>query len=66
LNKVDPHAETLANLNGTKAKPAPPSKPKDQRLSTMTEPQIMEKLRSIVSKNDPTTLYTKIKKIGQG
>ncbi|KXN70701.1 Pkinase-domain-containing protein [Conidiobolus coronatus NRRL 28638] len=66
LNKVDPHAETLANLNGTKPKPAPPSKPKDQRLSTMTEPQIMEKLRSIVSKNDPSTLFTKIKKIGQG
>ncbi|EGF79908.1 hypothetical protein BATDEDRAFT_89088 [Batrachochytrium dendrobatidis JAM81] len=40
--------------------------PKDPRLSTMSEAQIMDKLRSVVSKGDPTTLYAKIKKIGQG
>ncbi|KAK9762280.1 Protein kinase, variant 2 [Basidiobolus ranarum] len=39
---------------------------KDQRLSTMTEPQIMERLKSIVSQGDPTNLYLKLKKIGQG
>jgi len=32
----------------------------------MTEIQIMEKLRSVVSPENPNTLYTTIKKIGQG
>ncbi len=32
----------------------------------MTEVQIMEKLRSVVSDDDPKTLYSKIKKVGQG
>ncbi|KAK9710678.1 Protein kinase [Basidiobolus ranarum] len=49
--------------NGT---PKSSNKPKDQRLSTLTESQIMEKLRSVVCKGDPTNLYLKIKKIGQG
>ncbi|KAH6594278.1 hypothetical protein BASA50_006749 [Batrachochytrium salamandrivorans] len=40
--------------------------PKDPRLSTMSEAQIMDRLRAVVSKGDPTTLYVKIKKIGQG
>ncbi|KAJ3030059.1 Protein kinase [Rhizophlyctis rosea] len=40
--------------------------PKEPRLSTMSEAQIMEKLRSVVSKSDPTVLYAKIKKVGQG
>ncbi|ORX89503.1 Pkinase-domain-containing protein [Basidiobolus meristosporus CBS 931.73] len=44
----------------------PKAKLKDQRLSTMTEPQIMERLKSIVSRGDPTSIYAKIKKIGQG
>jgi len=38
----------------------------ERRISTMTEAQIMEKLRSVVSSGDPTTLYSKIKKVGQG
>ncbi|KAI8803158.1 kinase-like domain-containing protein [Cladochytrium replicatum] len=51
-----------------KDEPAPstPKKKKDPRLSTMTEAQVMDKLRSVVSKGDPTTMYTKIKKVGQG
>ena len=32
----------------------------------MSEGQIMEKLRSVVSSEDPKVLYSKIKKIGQG
>jgi protein-serine/threonine kinase len=32
----------------------------------MNEAQIMEKLRSVVSDVDPSTLYSKIKKVGQG
>ncbi|CAG8454967.1 3090_t:CDS:10 [Ambispora leptoticha] len=38
----------------------------ERRISTMTEAQIMEKLRSVVSSGDPTTLYNKIRKVGQG
>ncbi|KII83801.1 hypothetical protein PLICRDRAFT_180143 [Plicaturopsis crispa FD-325 SS-3] len=41
-------------------------KEKEKRISTMTEVQIMEKLRNIVSDDDPKTLYSKIKKVGQG
>jgi protein-serine/threonine kinase len=32
----------------------------------MTEAQVMEKLRSVVSSGDPNQSYTKIKKVGQG
>ncbi|KIJ64241.1 hypothetical protein HYDPIDRAFT_28677 [Hydnomerulius pinastri MD-312] len=41
-------------------------KEKEKRISTMTEAQIMEKLRSVVSPDDPKTLYSKIRKVGQG
>jgi len=43
-----------------------PSKPVEKRFSAMTEAQIMDKLRSVVNQEDPKTLYTTIKKIGQG
>jgi hypothetical protein len=32
----------------------------------MNEAQIMEKLRTVVSPQDPSLLYSKIKKVGQG
>ncbi len=43
-------------------------KPKEieKRISTMTETQIMDKMRSVVDPGDPKLLYSKIKKIGQG
>ena len=41
-------------------------KEKEKRISTMTEAQIMEKLRSVVSQDDPKLLYSKIRKVGQG
>ncbi|RKO86045.1 kinase-like domain-containing protein, partial [Blyttiomyces helicus] len=50
----------------TSAPPARKKSPKDPRLSTLSESQIMERLRSVVSKGDPTTMYAKIKKVGQG
>lgn len=43
-----------------------PSKASEKRVSAMSEPQIMDKLRSVVSTADPSTLYAKIKKVGQG
>ncbi|KAJ6570720.1 kinase-like domain-containing protein [Mycena sp. CBHHK59/15] len=39
---------------------------KEKRISTMTEVQIMEKLRQVVSDDDPKAIYSKIKKVGQG
>ena len=39
---------------------------KENRVSTMTEIQILEKLKQVVSENDPKLLYSKIKKVGQG
>ncbi|KAJ7802181.1 Pkinase-domain-containing protein [Mycena olivaceomarginata] len=39
---------------------------KEKRISTMTEVQIMEKLRQVVCDDDPKLLYSKIKKVGQG
>nr|XP_019008788.1 STE/STE20/PAKA protein kinase [Kwoniella pini CBS 10737]OCF47569.1 STE/STE20/PAKA protein kinase [Kwoniella pini CBS 10737] len=38
----------------------------ERRISTMNEAQIMDKLRSVVSSDDPAQLYSKIKKVGQG
>ncbi|KAF9514398.1 hypothetical protein BS47DRAFT_1316887 [Hydnum rufescens UP504] len=38
----------------------------DRRFSTMSEAQIMEKLRQVVSTDDPKALYSTIKKVGQG
>ncbi|KAN0065410.1 Protein kinase [Thecaphora frezii] len=38
----------------------------ERRISTMSEAQIMEKLRSVVSPDDPNMLYSKMKKVGQG
>ncbi|KAF3907314.1 PAK-2p27 [Orbilia brochopaga] len=45
----------------TSKKEAPKS-----RMSQMSEQQVMDKLRSVVSEGDPNLSYTKIKKVGQG
>jgi protein-serine/threonine kinase len=42
------------------------SKEKEKRISSMTEAQIMEKLRNVVSDDDPKLIYSKIRKVGQG
>lgn len=47
------------------AKP-PPERKQDVRMSTMSESEVMAKLRKVVSKDDPNKLYAKQKKIGQG
>ncbi|EWC47782.1 hypothetical protein DRE_02982 [Drechslerella stenobrocha 248] len=36
------------------------------RLSQMSEAQVMDRLRAVVSPGDPNQSYTKIKKVGQG
>ncbi|PSR93910.1 kinase-like domain-containing protein [Coniella lustricola] len=48
------------------AKPTPQEKKQEVRMSTMSEADVMKKLREIVSKEDPTLIYAKQKKIGQG
>ena len=45
----------------------PNEKPaKEVRMSSMTDAQVMEKLRSVVSQSNPLESYNKQKKIGQG
>ncbi|KAJ2962780.1 hypothetical protein NQZ79_g2085 [Umbelopsis isabellina] len=41
-------------------------KKQEQRISTMTESQIMEKLRSVVSRGDPNESFKRLKRVGQG
>lgn len=47
------------------AKPANERK-QDVRMSTMSESEVMQKLKEAVSKDDPNMSYSKQKKIGQG
>ena len=44
----------------------PKPKEVEKRISTMSEAQVMDKMRSVVDSADPKLLYSKIKKIGQG
>ncbi len=44
----------------------PSQRDKDVRMSTMSEADVMLKLKEIVSKDDPSLSYSKQKKIGQG
>nr|XP_019047495.1 STE/STE20/PAKA protein kinase [Kwoniella bestiolae CBS 10118]OCF26425.1 STE/STE20/PAKA protein kinase [Kwoniella bestiolae CBS 10118] len=65
---VKQEAESYVPPTSTPAPtPAPASTARpERRISTMNEAQIMEKLRSVVSSEDPAQLYSKIKKVGQG
>ncbi|KAG8908959.1 Protein kinase [Tulasnella sp. 403] len=48
------------------SKAKPPAPEAERRISTLSEPQIMERLRQVVSHEDPKGIYATIKKIGQG
>ncbi|KAF4630402.1 hypothetical protein G7Y89_g7735 [Cudoniella acicularis] len=48
------------------SKPPPEQRQKDVRMSTMSETEVMTKLKEAVSKDDPNMSYSKQKKIGQG
>ncbi|EHK97091.1 putative Serine/threonine-protein kinase CLA4 [Glarea lozoyensis 74030] len=48
------------------AKPPAAERQKDVRMSTMSESEVMAKLKEAVSKDDPNMSYSKQKKIGQG
>ncbi|KAJ3314403.1 Protein kinase [Boothiomyces sp. JEL0838] len=66
--RTPPPPPPIAELPKEKPAVHPPRKkpPKDPRLSTLSESQIMEKMRAVVSKGDIADFYTKLKKIGQG
>ncbi|KFY29116.1 hypothetical protein V493_02536 [Pseudogymnoascus sp. VKM F-4281 (FW-2241)] len=72
VQKAAPAAQAPAPTDGVKAaeamltsKPPPPRK-NDVRMSTMSEADVMIKLKEVVSKDDPGLSYAKQKKIGQG
>lgn len=48
------------------SKPTKEERQKDVRMSTMSENEVMAKLKEAVSKDDPNLSYSKQKKIGQG
>ncbi|CZR59076.1 probable protein kinase CHM1 [Phialocephala subalpina] len=48
------------------AKPPATERKQDVRMSTMSENEVMQKLKEAVSKDDPNLSYSKQKKIGQG
>ena len=48
------------------AKPTAAERKQDVRMSTMSESEVMAKLKEAVSKDDPNISYSKQKKIGQG
>jgi len=70
LNQGPPPAPSSGAAGRTEAEraapPPPAMKTAERRISTMSEAQIMDKLRGVVSKEDPSLLYSKIKKVGQG
>lgn len=57
------HKQAEMALTG---KPPAAANKKEVRMSSMTESQVMEKLKQVVSKDDPQLSYSKQKKIGQG
>ncbi|KAF5094630.1 hypothetical protein D0Z03_002019 [Geotrichum reessii] len=59
-------AATAAALEGRGPNPPPKRDMAERRISTMTDAQIMERLRSVVSSSDPNQLFQKLKKVGQG
>ena len=48
------------------SKPTPAERKQDVRMSTMSETEVMARLKEAVSKEDPNLSYSKQKKIGQG
>ncbi|KAK5097365.1 Protein kinase [Exophiala xenobiotica] len=60
---VDPRKQAEEALT---SKPKPEEHKKEARMSSMSESEVMAKLRQVVSKDNPMDSYSKQKKIGQG
>lgn len=63
---TEPSAGVAAASAALEGKTKGPPPETERRISTLSEPQIMEKLRQVVSQDDPKAIYTTIRKIGQG
>ena len=50
----------------TNATPVSEKKKPNVRMSALTDAQIMEKLKAVIQRGDPSDIYTKVKKVGQG
>lgn len=73
LNVAPKPSQPQQQSDGVKAaeaaltsKPSPSERKQDVRMSTMSESEVMAKLKEAVSKDDPNISYSKQKKIGQG
>jgi protein-serine/threonine kinase len=79
LNVANKHPTPASSNNGIQqndavkaaeaaltAKPPGAERKQDVRMSTMSENEVMAKLKEAVSKDDPNMSYSKQKKIGQG
>lgn len=63
---VTPPPAPLLDRNKNQAGPEMSRAASEKRKKKMTDEEILEKLRSIVSVGDPNRKYTKMEKIGQG
>lgn len=63
---TEPSAAVAAASAALEGKTRGPPPETERRISTLSEPQIMEKLRQVVSHDDPKAIYATIRKIGQG
>jgi serine/threonine-protein kinase CLA4 len=66
VNKPQQSDSVKAAEAALTAKPSPAERKQDVRMSTMSESEVMAKLKEAVSKDDPNQSYSKQKKIGQG
>lgn len=66
VNKAGGNPDAIKAAEAALTAARPPERKQDVRMSTMTESEVMAKLREVVSKDDPNRLYAKQKKIGQG
>ncbi|KAK4661863.1 Protein kinase [Podospora pseudopauciseta] len=67
LNVAKPNNDAVKAAEAAlTAKPPATERKQDVRMSTMSENEVMAKLREVVSNHDPNQLYSKQKKIGQG
>ena len=64
--QVSNDAASTSGGAGNSAAPAAAAGSVDRRSSRLTEREIQERLRQVTSPSDPTKLYTKLKKVGQG
>ncbi|KAK4169242.1 putative serine/threonine-protein kinase CLA4 [Cladorrhinum sp. PSN259] len=67
LNVAKPNNDAVKAAEAAlTAKPPATERKQDVRMSTMSENEVMAKLREVVSRTDPNQMYAKQKKIGQG